>query len=1027
MNCSTCKGGLPLVRFSSLTDTRPAPDQAPWVATRALLLTSTELPEKGGPLWSPVTYKPGATRLLSGVESVHAFVADVDDGVSPDVIEAHLKKLGVEFVIHSTHSSTPDHPKFRVVVPLAGAVAAAAWPGVWPVLNEQLVLSHSDPATKDASRAFYWPTHPSGSEPFQRSAHGKPAQPPLVAPPPPRTSSPLPVQDVDVVRSAAELLARVEGQSADGPVLRRLLETTRGEPRSHQANLLLCAELYRASATVPQISQFLEWPPANVQSTLKGFRTKGAYSIQLGKLAKEDPLVADAIAACRSLRAEGPRNPWEGRGGWEEELLLPILYGDSDEGKIDADDSEDESLEAGSPIEPVYVLYNRLIGSFYFRPFRTTAGGPRVAIPTECGLEVLNPADKNFGDRIGYQLFAKRGLRVPFKRLGIVARTLTSRALDRALPLDRVVDLSLRCAPSGPYAARLDMADDRRRCIAVGADGWKLEEVGHPTFDTVSHQRPLPSPARAPGADGDWTRVGRLWKYIPLPNGGVSGNQRLLALADLVQFVLAPRTRKTVKILAKDEGAGKSSMMARYQAVLDPSNVPHMGPPRPNDDDGAMNIAVNHSVVNLDNVTSIPLELSDYICRISSGTGLVKRANYTDRDEFVITVWRSVLINGITAVPKFHDLLRRCLFFNPARVTPLPEEFLDAEWKKDHPEILGGLLDLCVLAARELRDSPLRSQGSDMADYARIGRAVAVACGLGIEAFDAAWEINRASQDDASSQDPYVIALQEFFGARHPGDQPVRSEDIASWISTSRPQLFPKGVTAQGVGNAIGRSRRVLSRRGVRLGRQKDHGQPVWYLLAADELDPEEQIADFSVWGSPGSPGSPAGSLSSTPRQDDRGGLLSLEPDRGNLGDPPGSPGSPQIGGGSPQVPPRFPRSRPSGDNSPGEPGQPLSLQSRTEREGRRGSGPVPTALEEESNLGVTRGDRLRAQLGPLPAEAAPDYAYTPDGRVLLRLTGETVWKPGDDPATCPLPWLARSIAARKPEKTEPAGKGAAP
>ncbi|MGC2205883.1 MAG: hypothetical protein WA719_08185 [Thermoplasmata archaeon] len=1035
-DCDACRAELPLARFASLMSVQPVSDRPTWAQQRDVLLRSEERKEKGGPLWSPVVYT-GGTRANSNVKELTAFVADIDDGTPASQLESHLRSLGVEFVLHSTHSSTAEHPKYRVVVPLSTPVPAADWPAIWPAFNQQLVLGHSDSACKDPARAYYLPTHAPGASTFMASAHGV-----LAGTPERGTASSVPTgvptrPDFDLVASSEQLLARVEGGGADGPIFRRLLETTRGEPRAHSTNLALCGLLYKANATVPQIAGFLDWPESNVNSTLTRFKTKGIYSVQLRKLADQDPLVAAILTDVDRELPEPPSNPWDGRPGWDEEPLLPILFGD--ESDNEAPDDEDEAA-AGRPVEPGYVLYNRLIAELHFRPFRTIGAEPRVAIPNEHGLEVLCPGAEDFVDRVGYQLFSVRGRKIPFKSLRMASRTLTSRALSRSLPRSRIVDLSLRVAPDGPLRSRIDMVDEARRCIAVGPDGWRIEEVGHPIFDARSHMLPLPVPPHAdPGDPASWKRVNRLWKFVPLPEVEGGRNQRILALADMVQSILCPRTPKVVKVLADDEGTGKSSMMGRYQAVWDPSTVPHMKPPAPKDDDEAMNIAVNHAVVNFDNVSTIPMELSDYICRISSGTGLVKRTAYTIQEETIVTVWRSVLVNGITAIPRLPDLLRRCLFLTPARIrTPLGKEYLDAAWEKDHPQVLGGLLDLCVSTARVLRDTPPRPHPSPMADYVRVGRAMAIAMGLPEEVFLSAWDSNVGLQTDASTADVWVAALQDYFAPRAPSSPAVRAEDIAAWIMADRPHSFPKGATSQTVGNAISRSRAVLARLGIRIGRQKEHGQPVYYRLAEGEVDPDAPDVDSSIWGSPGSPGSPETQLSLDQLQGDRWGHVSSVPDRGNPiveGVPPGSPAGEPPPSGSPQVPPRFPRSRSAVEASPGEPGQPLFLKSRIV--GERGAGPRP----EEWLPGVTRADRARAaweaEHGPdgppggLPGarlerllldwsaerekrdrgQPTPGLLWSvigpfvdyPDGSVTARATGELLWRPGDDPTARPV------------------------
>ncbi len=111
-----------------------------------------------GALWSPTVYAPDATRLAENVELVTCFVADIDDGTDP--AELHSLWHGLRFVLHSSFSSTPEHPKWRVIFPLRRAVAGSEWGRVWKKLNHHLMGGHCDPATKDPSRLYFWPSCP---------------------------------------------------------------------------------------------------------------------------------------------------------------------------------------------------------------------------------------------------------------------------------------------------------------------------------------------------------------------------------------------------------------------------------------------------------------------------------------------------------------------------------------------------------------------------------------------------------------------------------------------------------------------------------------------------------------------------------------------------------------------------------------------------------------------------------------------------------------------------------------------------
>jgi hypothetical protein len=171
--CATDRLRFTVSLFESERDTRPNREEFAWDELRARVTRFDVRDDKSGPAWSPVRYADGATRGNVGVESVSVAVMDVDDGSDPGAAHRHLTELGFEHVIHSTHSSTPEHPKFRAIVPLANPCSAANWPGVFPRLCDLLTDGHTDPGTKDPARLFYLPSTKPGGKTFTYSGHGR--------------------------------------------------------------------------------------------------------------------------------------------------------------------------------------------------------------------------------------------------------------------------------------------------------------------------------------------------------------------------------------------------------------------------------------------------------------------------------------------------------------------------------------------------------------------------------------------------------------------------------------------------------------------------------------------------------------------------------------------------------------------------------------------------------------------------------------------------------------------------------------
>ena len=125
---------------------------------RTMLNTFEVLKDKRrGRCWSPTQYADGATtRGNAGVELVSCLVFDCDR-TAPD-----LERLGsVYWLGHTTHSHTPEAPRWRVVIPLVAPVPAAQWGDIWRRARAAL-CPEADPACKDPSRAYWLPSHNGG-------------------------------------------------------------------------------------------------------------------------------------------------------------------------------------------------------------------------------------------------------------------------------------------------------------------------------------------------------------------------------------------------------------------------------------------------------------------------------------------------------------------------------------------------------------------------------------------------------------------------------------------------------------------------------------------------------------------------------------------------------------------------------------------------------------------------------------------------------------------------------------------------
>ena len=103
-----------------------------------------------------------------------AVVLDCDDAdkAGIDSLCKAVKALGVRSVVHSTYSSTPDKPRVRVVIPLAGVVVPGDYVSLCKALMNHLNMVQWDESCAQAERAMYMPAKPAGGEYWAKETEG---------------------------------------------------------------------------------------------------------------------------------------------------------------------------------------------------------------------------------------------------------------------------------------------------------------------------------------------------------------------------------------------------------------------------------------------------------------------------------------------------------------------------------------------------------------------------------------------------------------------------------------------------------------------------------------------------------------------------------------------------------------------------------------------------------------------------------------------------------------------------------------
>jgi hypothetical protein len=274
----------------------------------------------------------------------------------------------------------------------------------------------------------------------------------------------------------------------------------------------------------------------------------------------------------------------------------------------------------------------------------------------------------------------------------------------------------IRVAPHGDSAIYVDLGDSARRAVEIRPDGWSIVSDPAVRFLRPKGMKPLPEPARG----------GSLKKLRTFAR--LDEDQFLLVVAWLVA-ALWPAGPYPVLVLTGEQGSGKSTLAMALRRLCDPHMMPLRSPPREPKD---LVIGARHNrVLAINNISTIPVWLSDGLCQLSSGGGFASRTLYENDEETLLEAQLPVILNGIEDFVDRGDLKDRSLYLH---LRPMPEEGRRTEvafWKAvdaELPKLLGALFDAVSGGLKKLPEVNLSAMPR-MADFAKLGEAVSLALG----------------------------------------------------------------------------------------------------------------------------------------------------------------------------------------------------------------------------------------------------------------------------------------------------------
>lgn len=623
-------------------------------------------------------------------------------------------------VAYDTHSSTPESPRFRVVVLFDRAVQPEEWSRVSAALAERLVLCGTpepDPSCLRWNQIAFMPERRPGVE---LRIWDNTDQPPL---------------HVDELIAEGELLGVSAPAHGNGHMLRDPFELG-GLPGAFNRLYSDMDELIE-KFDLPYAPDGDRWrhrdssKEAGVSELRPGWWFSHHYNA--------DPAAGHAHTAYDLVRIHkfGHLDGDEITPDWEQgpshEAMDAFALSDPlvrEEDQIhmpdtdftfykdaDADDADDTASSGGGsggagsggggsgaasggkrPRTPLTVRMRQFVEANYDvfpagddgRVFARPKVGGRAEIVD--GPFVIRAAGQLGGDSATLSAAAVEAAKV------LVAQRETKKPHAVAMRVHK-----------SPTRIVLDLAQpENTKCVVVTASGWTVEDVPPKDVIFMGSGMPLPVPER--GGSVEELRELLMWE---------PDDDRWLLVKGWLAAVLLATVPRPMLAFIGGQGSTKTSTSRFVVGVFDPRPLGTLGSSFGKNRSDDETKALKSYLPAWDNVSTISSDSADFISRMVTGDYSERRKLYSDTDIVRIAYRRTGVLTAINVPSGMKpDTLDRLILLQlePPKQR-VAEEVLEEKWVTAHPRILAGALDLAVqvLAKRGHGENPHNLR---MADYA---------------------------------------------------------------------------------------------------------------------------------------------------------------------------------------------------------------------------------------------------------------------------------------------------------------------
>ena len=232
-----------------------------------------------------------------------------------------------------------------------------------------------------------------------------------------------------------------------------------------------------------------------------------------------------------------------------------------------------------------------------------------------------------------------------------------------------------------PTQILLNLANPQCEFVEISPTGWTTTAGADALFQTSRSARPLPAPAATstPGA------LETLRSFLNLP----SRADWLRCLAWLLA-ALRPDGPFPILILQGPPGSGKSFAARVLRTLIDPCASPLT--PIPSSFRDLRTLARQNWILAFDHLSALSPQLSDALCRLSSGLGATLRETAGPGAEPLQQSYKRPIILTVTdrwSCPA--DLAHRALTVTLSPLAPRTEDSLIALFQQAWPDILAAL------------------------------------------------------------------------------------------------------------------------------------------------------------------------------------------------------------------------------------------------------------------------------------------------------------------------------------------------